>query len=53
MTISLFHVIAAMFVACVVGAALGYVIGWNRAAHPGKVEAQLSDAVDRAKKAIE
>jgi hypothetical protein len=53
MTISLFHVLVATCVAFVVGAALGYIVGWNRAAHPGKVEAQLSDAVDRAKKAIE
>lgn len=33
----------------VFGLAVGYLVGWNRAAHPGKVEGQLSAAFDKAK----
>ena len=33
----------------VLGLAIGYWIGWNRSAHPGKVESELSSAFDKAK----
>lgn len=32
--------------------AIGYAIGWNRAKHPGKVEAQVEAIAEKAKDAI-
>lgn len=32
--------------------AIGYAIGWNRAKHPGKIEAQAATLVEKAKDAV-
>lgn len=39
----------AIAIAFLAGLGLGYALGWNRAAHPGKVEAQLGSLEDAAK----
>ena len=39
------------FLSLATGLVAGYVIGWNRAKHPGKVEAQVQSVIDKAKDA--
>jgi len=36
-------------ISLIFGLAVGYWVGWNRSAHPGKVESEVSAAVDKVK----